>query len=48
MNMNRNYKKVDKKIWGALKCKKIVALCDFLYKAWFVQSGFWKFAFADN
>ena len=25
-------KKVDKKIWRALKCKEIVALRDFLYK----------------
>ena len=32
MNMNRNYKKVDKKIWGVLKCKEIVALCDFFTK----------------
>ena len=30
--MNRNYKKVDNKIWRVLKCKKIVALRDFLYK----------------
>ena len=29
MKMNRNYKKVDKKIWGVLKCKEIVALRDF-------------------
>ena len=32
MKRNRNYKKVDKKIWRVLKCKEIVALRDFLYK----------------
>ena len=32
MKMNRNYKKVDKKIWSVLKCKEIVALRGFLYK----------------
>ena len=32
MKMNKNYKKVNKKIWRALKCKEIVALRDFLYK----------------
>ena len=32
MKKNRNYKKVDKKIWRILKCKEIVALRDFLYK----------------
>ena len=32
MNMNRIYKKADKKIWTVLRCKEIVALCDFLYK----------------
>ena len=32
MERNRNYKKVDKKIWRVLKCKEIVALRDFLYK----------------
>ena len=32
MKMNRNYKKADKKIWTVLRCKEIVALCDFLYK----------------
>ena len=32
MKMNRNDKKVDKKIWRALKCKEMVAFCDFLYK----------------
>ena len=47
MNRNRNYKKVDKKIFIILKCKEIVAFCDFLYKIWFVQFDFWKFAFAD-
>ena len=46
--MNRNYNKVDKKIWRVLKCKEIVALRDFLYKVWFVQFGFQKFVFADN
>ena len=30
MKLNRNYKKVDKKIWGVLKCKEKVALRDFL------------------
>ena len=33
MKRNRNYREVDKKIWGVLKCKEIVALCDFLYKS---------------
>ena len=37
MKRNRNWKKGDKKIWRVLKCKEIVALRDFLYKAWFVQ-----------
>ena len=32
MKMNRDYKKVDKKIWRVLKCKEIVVLLDFLYK----------------
>ena len=32
MKRNRNYKKVDKKIWRVLKCKEIVTLRDFLYK----------------
>ena len=32
MKMNRNYKKVDKKIWRVLKCKEIVAFRDLLYK----------------
>ena len=32
MKMSRSYKKVDKKIWRVLKCKKIAALRDFLYK----------------
>ena len=32
MKMNRNYKKVDKKIWRVLKYKEIVALRDFLSK----------------
>ena len=32
MKMKRNYKKADKKIWTVLRCKEIVALCDFLYK----------------
>ena len=32
MKSNRNYKKVDKKMWRFLKCKEIAALCDFLYK----------------
>ena len=32
MKMDRNYKKLDKKIWRVLKCKKIVAILDFLYK----------------
>ena len=32
MKMNRNHKKVDKKLWRVLKCKEIVALRDFLYK----------------
>ena len=32
MKMNRNYKKVYKKMWRVLKCKEIVALRDFLYK----------------
>ena len=32
MKWNRNYNKVDKKIWRVLKCKEIVALRDFLYK----------------
>ena len=36
MKMNRNYKKVGKKIWRVLKCKEIVGL------------RFWKFVFADN
>ena len=31
MKMNRNYQKVDKKIWRVLKCKEIVGLRDFLY-----------------
>ena len=32
MKRNRTCKKVDKKIWTALKCKEIVALRDFPYK----------------
>ena len=32
MKRNRNYKKIDKKIWRVLKCKEIAALRDFLYK----------------
>ena len=32
MKMNKNYKKVNKKIWRVLKCKEIVGLRDFLYK----------------
>ena len=32
MKRNRNYKKVDKKIWRVSKCKEIVALRDFLCK----------------
>ena len=32
MKMNRDYKKVDKKVWRVLKCKEIVVLLDFLYK----------------
>ena len=32
MKRNRNYKKVDKKIWRVLKCEEIVTLRDFLYK----------------
>ena len=32
MKMNRNYKKVDKKIWRLLKCKEIVTPRDFFYK----------------
>ena len=48
MKRNRNYKKVDKKTWRVLKSKEKVALCDFLYKVWFVQFDFWKFVFADN
>ena len=34
MKRNRNYKKVDKKIWRVLKCKEIVALRD-LYNSAF-------------
>ena len=48
MERNRNYIKVDQKIWRVLKSKEIVALCDFLYRVWFVQFSFWKFVFADN
>ena len=33
MKRNMNYKKVDKKVWRVLKCKGIVSLLDFLYKA---------------
>ena len=33
MKRKGNYKKVDKKIWRVLKCKDIVSLRDFLYKA---------------
>ena len=32
MKRNRNYKKVNKKIWRVLKCKETVALRDFLYR----------------
>ena len=32
MKRNKNYKKVNKKVWRVLKCKEIVALRDFLYK----------------
>ena len=32
MKINRNCKKVDKKVWRVLKCKETVALRDFLYK----------------
>ena len=32
MKMNRNYSKVENKIRRVLKCKEIVALCDFPYK----------------
>ena len=32
MKRNRNYKKVDVKVWRVLRCKEILALCDFLYK----------------
>ena len=40
MKRKMNYKKVGKKMWKVLKCKKIVALRDFLYKVWFVQFDF--------
>ena len=32
MKRSKNYKEVEKIIWRILKCKEIVALCDFLYK----------------
>ena len=32
MKRTRNCKKNDKKLWGVLKCKEIVAFRDFLYK----------------
>ena len=32
MKRSKDYEEVDKKIWRFLKCKEIVALCDFLYK----------------
>ena len=32
MKINRNYQKVDKKIWRVLKYKEILVLRDFLYK----------------
>ena len=32
MKRNRNYKKVDKKIWRVLRCQAIVAVRDFLFK----------------
>ena len=32
MKMNRNYEKLEEKIWRVLKCKKIVARRDSFYK----------------
>ena len=32
MKRSKNYKEVENIIWRILKCKEIVALCDFLYK----------------
>ena len=40
MKIKRNYKRVDEKIWRVLTCKEVVALCDFLYKVWFVKKIF--------
>ena len=40
MKMNRNYKKVDKKIWRVLKCRDIVALLDFFTKFDLYNRGF--------
>ena len=40
MKGNRNYKKVNKKMWRVLKCNEIVAPRDFLNKVSFEQFGF--------
>ena len=48
MKRNRNYKKVDKKIWRVLKCKETVALRDQTLQSLICTIRLLKVCFADN